>query len=95
MMPDEVRTMNVERVLVIQGGRHPFKLGRLNYLKDPETAGRYEANPMHEACCSLAGMRIHVRVRVKPPTHYSERRTANPLKNNRSRLVCSLQSRSA
>ena len=49
MMPDEVRTMNVEHVLVIQGGRHPFKLGRLNYLKDPETAGRYEANPMHEA----------------------------------------------
>ena len=48
MMPDEVRRMNADRVLlVLQRGRHPFKLGRLNYLTDSETAGRFENNPMH------------------------------------------------
>ena len=41
MMPDEIRTMGADQVLVLERGQRPFKLRRLNYLTDQETAGRF------------------------------------------------------
>ena len=46
-MPDEIRRMGPESVLVVSQGVAPFRLRRLSYLSDPEYAGMFEANPFY------------------------------------------------
>ncbi len=47
LMPDEIRRMGPESVLAVIQGAPPFRLGRLNYLQDPEYVGMFEANPFY------------------------------------------------
>jgi type IV secretion system protein VirD4 len=48
LMPDEVRRLDRREALVFISGNDPLRLLRTNYLADPEFAGRYSANPMHD-----------------------------------------------
>ena len=45
LMPDEV--MNYRQVIVFIAGERPYCLQRLNYLSDPEYAGRADENPYY------------------------------------------------
>ena len=47
LTPDEIRTLPESTVLVLEQGKRPARLRRLDYLKDPELAGRGDANPMY------------------------------------------------
>lgn len=49
LLPDEVRRLPPGRQLLFVKGRGPILCDRLNYLEDPEFAGLYAANPMHES----------------------------------------------
>ena len=47
LTPDEV--MNYRQVIVFIAGERPYCLQRLNYLSDPEYAGRADPNPYYAA----------------------------------------------
>jgi type IV secretory pathway TraG/TraD family ATPase VirD4 len=47
LTPDEVMRLGPERPLVLVKGEYPYQLARLNYLVDPEYAGRFDPNPYH------------------------------------------------
>ena len=47
LMPDEVRRLQSDTVLVLQQGCYPLALERLDYLLDKEYAGKYGENPMY------------------------------------------------
>lgn len=47
LTPDEVMRLGPERPIVLIQGEYPYLLNRLNYLVDPEYAGRFDANPYH------------------------------------------------
>jgi type IV secretory pathway TraG/TraD family ATPase VirD4 len=47
LTPDEVMRLGPERPLILVKGEYPYQLARLNYLTDPEYAGRFDANPYH------------------------------------------------
>jgi type IV secretion system protein VirD4 len=47
LTPDEVMRLGPERPLVLVKGEYPYQLARLNYLADPEYAGRFDPNPYH------------------------------------------------
>ena len=48
LLPDEIRRLNNREVIVLEQGRDPARLVRLNYLGDPEVAGLWEKNPMYD-----------------------------------------------
>lgn len=47
LTPDEVMRLGPEKPIVLVKGEYPYLLDRLNYLADPEYAGRFDANPYH------------------------------------------------
>lgn len=47
LMPDEVMALGPLRPVVLISGEPPYVLHRINYLTDPEYAGRFAANPYH------------------------------------------------
>jgi len=47
LTPDEVRRLAGTEVLVVERGLPVARLGRLNYLTDPEHVGQFDSNPMH------------------------------------------------
>ena len=47
LTPDEIRRLDPETVIVLDQGRPPVKLHRMNYLVDSVFAGRFDDNPMH------------------------------------------------
>jgi len=47
LMPDEIRRMSDNNVIVLQQGEPPYLLERLDYLRDPELVGLGDANPMY------------------------------------------------
>jgi type IV secretory pathway TraG/TraD family ATPase VirD4 len=49
MMPDEIRRLPPERVIVLEQGKQAMFLERLDYLHDPELAGLGDPNPMYGA----------------------------------------------
>ena len=49
LTPDEVRRLDRSRVLVLEQGRLPVMLQRLNYLSDKESEGFFDSNPMYAA----------------------------------------------
>jgi type IV secretion system protein VirD4 len=49
LMPDEIRRMSADQVIVLQQGQPPYRLQRLDYLHDRESAGLAGANPMYAA----------------------------------------------
>jgi type IV secretory pathway TraG/TraD family ATPase VirD4 len=49
LMPDEIRRLSEQQVIVLQQGQPPYLLQRLDYLRDPELAGLGDANPMYQA----------------------------------------------
>lgn len=47
LTPDEVMRLGPDKPIVLLKGEYPYLLKRLNYLVDPEYAGRFDANPYH------------------------------------------------
>lgn len=47
LTPDEVMRLGPKKPIVLVKGEYPYLLDRLNYLVDPEYAGRFDANPDH------------------------------------------------
>ena len=53
-MPDEIRRMAADQVIVLQQGQPPYRLQRLDYLHDRESAGMGATNPMYGAVASIS-----------------------------------------
>jgi type IV secretion system protein VirD4 len=49
LLPDEVRRLPADRQLLFVKGRLPLLTERLSYLRDPDFAGRADANPLYAA----------------------------------------------
>jgi type IV secretion system protein VirD4 len=47
LMPDEIRRMGEDNVLVLEQGQPPYRLQRLDYLHDSEFVGLADPNPMY------------------------------------------------
>jgi len=47
MMPDEVRRLASSKVIVLEQGKNPQILDRLDYLEDKEFRGYFDDNPMY------------------------------------------------
>ena len=43
LLPDEIRRMRADQVIVLPHGQPPHRLGRLDYLSDPDSATQGEA----------------------------------------------------
>ena len=52
MTPGEVMRPPPSEVLVFTQGHRPFRLDRLDYLEDPDMAGSWDVNPMHQTAAS-------------------------------------------
>lgn len=47
LTPDEVMRLPSTSAIVLVRGEAPYMVDRLNYLRDPEYAGQFDANPYH------------------------------------------------